>query len=83
MKTKVQGTLFANVLPNKVLAKELIKMPEGFNHGYSKREILFSWAGHRVRSMGFIINAGGFNLKHMEERHLDLAPKCLVVKEKK
>lgn len=26
------GTLFVNMLPNKVLAKELIKLPEGFNH---------------------------------------------------
>lgn len=80
---KGSGTLFVNVLPNKVLAKELIKLPEGFNHCWSKRETLFSWAGHRVRSTGFIADAGSFYLKHMEERHLGLAPKCLAVKKKK
>ena len=29
-----------------------------------------------------ITDAGGFYLKHMEERHLGLAPKCLVAKKK-
>lgn len=71
-----------NVLPNKVLAKELIKLPEGLNRCWSKRETLCSWSGHRVRSTGLIADAGGFYLKHMEKRHLGLAPKCLVVKKK-
>lgn len=71
-----------NVLPNKVLAKELIKLPAGPNCCKSKRETLCSWSGHRVRSTGLIAGTGGFYLKHMDERHLGLAPKCLVVKKK-
>lgn len=86
--SKGSGTIFADVLPNKVLVKELVKLPEGFNHCWSKRETLFSWAGHRVRSPSSITDAGGFfffliYLKHMAERHLGLAPKCLAVKKKK
>ena len=58
--SKGSGTIFADVLPNKVLVKELVKLPEGFNHCWSKRETLFSWAGHRVRSPSSITDAGGF-----------------------
>lgn len=84
--SKGSGTIFVDVLPNKVLAKELVKLPEGFNHCWSKRETLFSWVGRRVRSPSSITDAGGFfyyYLKHMAERHLGLAPKCLAVKKKK
>lgn len=76
---KGSGTLSVNVLPNKVLAMELIKLPARFNHCVE----LCSVGLDRVRSVPFITVTGGFYLKHMEERHLGLAPKCLVVKEKK
>jgi hypothetical protein len=77
---KALRTPFVNVLPNKVLAKELVKLPSGFNHCIQHRSV---WLVRRWRSIHFITDAGDFYLKHMQERHLGLAPKCLVVKKEK
>lgn len=82
--SKGSGTIFVDVLPNKVLAKELVKLPEGFNHCWSKRETLFSWAGRRVRSPSSITDAGGFFLfKTHGRKTLGFGTKMSCGKEKK
>ena len=82
--SKGWGTIFVDVLPNKVVAKELVKLPEGFNHCWSKRETLFSWAGRRVRSPSSITDAGGFFLfKTHGRKTLGFGTKMSCGKEKK
>lgn len=63
-----------NVIPNEVSATELGKLPAGFNRS-AESEGLFTLSQTCEGAEG--------HLKHMEERHLGLAPKCLMVERPK